>query len=428
MNPAVILNLDGKWEERHENGVLQTLPDNPALDEPALVLTDFGKSISGVFVSSDNSRYLDAIITRRLRDDGLIDGEAKVLIHAVERGGGSHQIFYTAVPMQNWQRLQFWSENQSEHCLLIAHAGLMWSLLSGDNEAVVFHCNREISLLARQQGILSYYSIMTLSASEEDFLKTVGALMRRVPASSGGKKLKLQWHTLGEPLSPELIETLQAQLSANGLVDASYESLKSKKGGVAEALKPLSRPLQVVKLAANPEPVKIAWLAENRLPGFSGWMALCAVVLTAWSCYLLYQADSLDQEAARARAALQQSAQQAPLEAVRGQDFAATRDLIDAIGNAQAEIDPYAFLTHLRAVATANDVHILRVRMEAQAVTVEGRVDQQGGRDDALSGFLVALRRLGFTLEAVAPSAPTAGNGFFAYRFTLGAARKGVAA
>ncbi|GHU31416.1 hypothetical protein AGMMS50256_19860 [Betaproteobacteria bacterium] len=246
MNSAVIFNLDEKWE-RYEDGVPQALPDYPELEEPALALTDFGKSVSGVF-ASDNPRYLDAIIARRLRDDGLIDGEAKVLIHPVK---GSRQVFYTAVPMENWQRLQSWAETRREHCLLIAHAGLMPRLLTGDNEAVIFHCNREISLLARQQGILSYYSIMTLSAREEDFLETVGILMRRVPALSD-TKLKLRWHTFGEPLSPELTQALQAQLSSSGLTDVSYESLKQKRSAVAEVLRPLSRPWQAVKLAANP--------------------------------------------------------------------------------------------------------------------------------------------------------------------------------
>ncbi|MDR3086376.1 MAG: hypothetical protein LBU45_00240 [Azoarcus sp.] len=421
MNPALILNFDEKWE-CYEDGVSEALPDYPELEEPALVLTDFGKSVSGVF-AGDNTRYLDAIIARRLRDDGLIDGEAKVLIHVVE---GSRQVFYTAVPMENWQRLQFWAETRHEHCLLIAHAGLMPRLLSGDNEVVIFHCNREISLLARQQGMLSYYSIMALSAREEDFLETLGLLMRRVPALNA--KVKLRWYTFGEPLSPELTQALQAQLSASGLTDVSYESLKQKRSVVVETLRPLSRPWQVVRLAANPGPAKFAWLTENLLPRFSGWLALCTVALTAWASFLVYQAQSLDQEAENARAAMRRNAEQAPLPTVRGQNFAATRDLIDAIGNAQAAIDPYAFLVNLRAVATANEVHILRVRMEGQTITVEGRVDQKGGRDDALSAFLVGLRRLGFTPEAVAPSAPTPGNGFFAYRFTPGAARKGASA
>ncbi|GHU31412.1 hypothetical protein AGMMS50256_19850 [Betaproteobacteria bacterium] len=164
------------------------------------------------------------------------------------------------------------------------------------------------------------------------------------------------------------------------------------------------------------------------MPRFSGWLALCTVALTAWASFLLYQAQSLDSEVENARAAMRQNAEQAPLPGARGQNFAATRDLIDAIGNAQAAIDPYAFLLDLRAVATANEVHILRVRMESRSITVEGRVDQRGGRDDALSAFLVGLRRLGFTPEAVASSAPTPGNGFFAYRFTPGAAQKGASA
>ncbi|MDR1933985.1 MAG: hypothetical protein LBS49_00055 [Candidatus Accumulibacter sp.] len=424
MTAAVIFNLDEKWE-RYENGVPQALPDYPALEEPALVLTDFGKSVSGVFVAGDNSRYLDAVITRRLRDDGLIDGEARVLIHAVERGGSSHQVFYTAVPMENWQRLQSWAESRREHCLLIAHAGLMPRLMGRGDQAVVFHCNREISLLARQQGLLGYYSIMTLSAREDDFLETAASLTRRVPANAGGAKLKLQWHTFGEPLSPGLEQALHAQLSAGNAMDMRYESVQKTNGGVASALRPLSRPFQVAKLAAGPAPAKIAWLAESLLPRLGQCLAVCTVLLSAWAGVLFYQAYSLDQEVERSRAAMRPPAEQAPPAEARGQDFAITRELIDAMANAQARIDPYAFLVDLRGVATANGVHILRVSMNGEAITVEGRIEQRGGRDDALAAFLVALRRLGFTPEAVAPSRPAQAGGFFAYRLTPGATRKG---
>jgi hypothetical protein len=427
MNAALLFHLDEKWE-RCENGVLRPLPEYPALEEPALVLTDFGKSVSGVFVASDNARYLDTVIARRLRDDGLIDGEARVLIHAVTRGAGSHQIFYTAVPVENWQRLQSWAQSRREHCLLIAYAGLMPRLLSGDNTAVVFHCNREISLLARRQGVLSYCSVMALSTREADFLEAVGALLRRIPASvagAGGAKLKLQWHTFGEALSPELKTALKAQLAASGLADARYATLPQTPGNAADALTILSRPLQATRLAANPWPAKFTWFAESQLPRLGACMALCAALLFALGGVALYQARSFGQEAERSRAVMRQTAEQTAPPEARGQDFAITRNLIDAIAQAQAAIDPHAFLVNLRAAATANEVHILRVSMEGEAITVEGWIEQKGGRDDALAAFLIALRRQGFMLEAVPSSTPTAVSGFFAYRLTQGAPQKG---
>ncbi|MDR3351526.1 MAG: hypothetical protein LBO00_00595 [Zoogloeaceae bacterium] len=431
MNAALLFHLDEKWE-RCENGALRPLPKYPALEEPALVLTDFGKSVSGVFTASDNAHYLEAVIARRLRDDGLIDGEVRVLIHAVARGAGSHQVFYTAVPVENWQRLQSWAQSRREHCLLIAYAGLMPCLLSGDNTAVVFHCNREISLLARQQRILGYCSVMAMSTREADFLEAVSALLRRLPAGADGAdgaKLKLQWHTFGDPLSPELKTALQARLSQSGLVNARYASLPQTPGSAssqaADALTILSRPLQAARLAANPWSAKFAWFAESQLPRLGACMALCTVLLFAWACVALYQAHSFGQEVERSRAVMRQTAEQTAPPEAHGQDFAITRDLIDAIAQAQAAIDPYAFLVNLRAAATAYGVHILRVSMKGEAITLEGWIEQKGGRDDALAAFLIALRRQDFMLEAVPSSAPTAVSGFFAYRLTPGASHKG---
>jgi hypothetical protein len=422
MNEALILNLDEQWERRADS-VWQTLPDYPALEEPAQVLTDFGKSVSGVFVASGPSRYLDAIIARRLRDDGLIDSEARILIHAIERGGSSHQVFYTAVPAENWQRLQTWAQSQPEHCLLIAHAGLMARLLTGDNAAVVFHCNREISLLSRQRGVLSYYSIMTLNTRDDGLLETVGMLMRRVPVAAG-VRLRLRWYSFGEALSPELEHALRAQLAASGVTEPDYEAPRQAPEK-SSLLRLLERPFQVVKLAANPAPAKIAWLAESQLPRLGLCLALCAALLGGWGYLTQDEARSLDEEVARSRAAMRQTADAAVAEAL-APDLAATRELIEAMANAQSAIDPHAFLLDLRAVATANAVHILRVRMEARSVTIEGRIEALGGRDDSLAAFLVALRRLGFTAEAVAPAAPSTGGGFFAYRLVPGAARKGA--
>jgi hypothetical protein len=426
MNAATLLYLDNQWRFC-EDGNFRDSVEYPNLDYPALVLSDFGSSISGVSVLSAHNRYLDALIARRLRDDGLVDGETKVLIHAKEQSGGDCQVLYTAVPMETWRRLQAWALAQREHCLLIPHLALMFRLLRGNDSAVVFHGGREFSLLIRQQGVLSYYTVFALSARDEDLREAVKALASRVPRSRGEapEALKLNWYALGAA-SPEQTKDLAERFSESCGAHAQVSQPGRKEPGYAAH--PLfmgaRSPYFWARLAVNPGGPRIDYVAENALPLLGRWAALAALAFFVWGGVLLLQAFTTDAGAAQDREQARQILQNTPPPAPFSQEFLVTRAFVEGIGKAQAGVDPYALLAHLRAAA-GNGVHLLRVRVN-DGITIEGWTESRGS-DTALSGFVTQLRGLGFSPEAIdAPQgADIRRNGFFAYRLQTAAAQPG---
>ncbi|GHT90134.1 hypothetical protein FACS1894101_2200 [Betaproteobacteria bacterium] len=437
MSAVTIFNLDEKWA-LCAGGQLRELPDYPALDSPALVLTDFGKSASDVFVASKNSPYLDAIIARRVRDEGQIDGETKVLIHTVERVGGSYQVLYTAVPMETWQGLEAWSESQPEHCLLISHVALMSHLLSAQHKgkedtAVVFHCNREIALLVRRRGVLSYYAILALSVREEDFLETARTLIARIPAAGGigNAKLKLNWYTLGAAVSDELEDALVTRLPELCPVQVRYFALPATTQDAQgsrfnEALQVFSQPLRAAKLAANSSIAKINYVAESLLPTLCKVMLVLALALFIRGSFLFFQAYRINSEVELLQQETQRLLADGAPASADSHEFHLTRDLVERMSKAQAGIDPYVLLRDLQRAAGSN-VHLLAVRLEPGVTTIEGWIEQKGGRDDALAAFLVELRKLGFTPEAVALTGrDLQHNGAFAYRLNPSEVKAGA--
>ena len=106
MNAAILLHLDGNWA-LIEGDHIRSVPEYPRLTAPTRVLTDFGGAVSGVSTIHENRRYAEALIGRRLRDDGAIENEeARVLIHHGVSVPGGWQALYTAMPMTLWRRTQ----------------------------------------------------------------------------------------------------------------------------------------------------------------------------------------------------------------------------------------------------------------------------------------------------------------------------------
>jgi hypothetical protein len=427
MNAATLLYLDNQWRFC-EDGNFRDSPEYPRLDYPALLLSDFGASISGVSVLSAHNRYLDALISRRLRDDGQVDGETKVLIHGKQRSGGDYQVLYTAVPMETWQRLQAWALAQGEHCLLIPHVALMFRLLHGDDSAVVFHGGREFSLLTRQRGVLSYYAVFALSAREEDLREAVKALASRVPrarASDPQESLQLSWYALSAA-SPEQTDELVARFSeaCGARVQASQPG-RAEPGDAAHPLFPGAKsPYFWARLAVNPGMSQINYVSENALPLLARGAALAALAFLVWGGVLLVQAFTTNIGAAQDQEQARQILQSTPPPAPFAPGFLVTRAFVEGIGKAQAGVDPYTLLAYLREAAR-NEVHLLRIRVN-DGITIEGWTESRGS-DDALSGFVTRLRQLGFSPEAIdAPQgADTRRNGFFAYRLQAATAQSG---
>jgi hypothetical protein len=404
MNAVIVLHFDGNWTLIEEDRV-RTAPEYPRLAAPALVVTDFGGAVSGVSTIHENRRYAEALIGRRLRDDGAIEnGEAKVLIHHGASVPGGWQALYTAMPMSLWRRMQSWIASQEEHCLVIPQTALMHRLIRRDGEGVVFHGGRKISILAQGQGKLSYFSARVRGDAEEDARACATTLAQRIrqeqAQEASGQRLSFRWHSFGKA---GLAGTFAAH-SESAADEVEQEDYLQEDGSHRRLPLKALAPCLLERIALNAPLAKASYFAERNIGRFS----LCAGILVA-ACIIadlvfFFQTDALRAETAALREEMQKiavpAAQAGAAEAL-SPDFFTIRDFVGLLSAAETETDPGDLLRKLR-MAAGNDIKLLRVFMqpEDRRLVIEGWVDAASGGDRRLAGFLAALRRLGFEPEA----------------------------
>ena len=200
MNEAIVLHMDKLWF-LFEGESARVVPEFPRLDGPAVVITDFGGALCGVAAVGGRSAYAEALIGRRLRDEGLIDGEARVLVHHVLKDGGGFQALYTAVPIDIWQRMMSWAQAQQETCLIVPQAAAMCQVLPRGDQGVIFRHKRRLSLLLRRREGLGYFSVLSLSDGREDLLASVKTLANRFleRSSAAEPTVDFRWFSLSGP-------------------------------------------------------------------------------------------------------------------------------------------------------------------------------------------------------------------------------------
>ena len=180
MNPRLLMHQDGRWLA-FDGGGVAALEARPRVEHASIVLTDFDGAVSDVTSFEGSPSHAVALIERRLRSDGLIDGDAKVLVHQVRTVGNGYQALYTAVPLDRWQQLFAWADQQNDHCLLVPVVALLWKRLR-PGQGVVLHSGRKLVFLASLRSGPVYASSLAFSESRADLAMTVAALGERAGA------------------------------------------------------------------------------------------------------------------------------------------------------------------------------------------------------------------------------------------------------
>ncbi len=200
MNTQFLLHQDGQWLA-FEGATVKVLETRPKVDRSSVVVTDFDGAVSDVTALEGSSAHAVALIERRLRGDGLLETDSKILIHQLRTVGNGYQVLFTAVPIDRWQQTFAWADSQDDHCLLVPTVALLWKKLR-PGRGVVLHSGRKLVFLASLRGSMVYASALAFSDSREDLSMTVAALGGRASRllSAGDDAL--------EPLTVEWIGTL----------------------------------------------------------------------------------------------------------------------------------------------------------------------------------------------------------------------------
>lgn len=197
MSTLSLLHLDGRWLSFDDDRVRQ-LNARPKLERAAVTITDFGGAVSQVIALEGSPSHAVALIERRLRADGLIDNESKILIHQTKTVGNGYQALFTAVPLDRWQQMFAWAEGHDDHCLLVPSVALLWRMLR-PGRGIVLHSGRQFTFVACLRNRIVHASALAFSEAENDLTMTVSALADRAGRELAGadealETLTVEWY------------------------------------------------------------------------------------------------------------------------------------------------------------------------------------------------------------------------------------------
>lgn len=425
----------------------------PRLQRPAVVVSDFENSVSNVISLEGSPAHAVALIERRLRSDGLIDSESKILIHRTRSVGAGYQTLFTAVPLELWQQTYAWAEAQPDHCLLIPFTSLLFKSLR-PGLGLVLQSGRQISVLAMLKHDMIYRTTLAYSEDPSDLAMTVGALAERFAEDLGNgedtlEPLALQWcpvlvrePTEGQAWTDDSLREIFSarsglQVSSVPLREVVDEHGQRYRSGIAWI-----QQMAGTSIAVNPPASRLAWAAEWALPIASAASLVFAMILgtlgARWALGAREASLRADQLGEQIAAIEQQIAGTQASETVP-EAFPATQAFLERAALLQTGADPSASLALVRDAA-AGQVRILRVRLEeppAQAMqgmptpppapTADGYTLRVDGVADAWRGtagmqvptFIDRLRRAGFDPQPVDPQSgglnTRSAGGFFSY-------------
>lgn len=184
MSFQTLLHQDGKWLA-FDGAQVRRLDARPKIERASVAVSDFDGAVSQVISLEGSPAHAVALIEKRLRADGLIDNESKILIHQTRTVGNGYQALFTAVPLDRWQQMFAWAEAQEDHCLLVPSVALLWHMLK-PGRGIVLHGGRQVVFLASLRDRILHASALAFSEAREDLELTVASLGERIGRELGG--------------------------------------------------------------------------------------------------------------------------------------------------------------------------------------------------------------------------------------------------
>lgn len=450
MTPLYIIQQAGQWlvfDDQHV-AITQT---RPKLTRAAFVVSEFEGAVSNVISLEGSSAHAVALIEKRLRSDGMIDGESKIIVHNTLNIGAGYQTLFSAVPLELWQQTYAWCEAQPDHCLLIPFTSLLWATLK-PRQGIVLQSGRQLSVLARLKHSMVYRTALAYSDDPSDLAMTAGVLADHFAEDLGSDEnlepINLQWCSVLVPRpeegSPWLDDMLRESFSSRCGVSVNSVPTLIVRDDAQQEYRSGIRWLKATastSQAANPLASRAAWRAEWALPLASAASLVFALTLGALGARWMLSAQQANDQAERinnevseieTRIAAMESRQSIP------DNFQKTLDFLERARGLQTSVDPAASLVTIREAADGA-VRILRVKLEeppaaqpnqrapvtapgntGYTLRVDGVVDPARGIPGMqVPTFVERLRVAGFDPQPIDPQGAGANNrsasGFFSY-------------
>jgi hypothetical protein len=460
MKYDVLYHSQDEWLLLHDGTITRKQP-YPTLRKPTLVVTDFNQAASGMIALEGNPTHATPLIQKRLRGDGLIDQDAKIIIHQNKNAGRSYQALYTAVEMDEWQRMLSWTENQPDHCLLFTRTAVLWAA-TPIGTGMFYLEGRNLVFMANLKHHIIHASAIAFGNADEDLELAVRNLAERVrdmlsnrrmpadgeeyaddiqEAAEDEDEVVVKWN-FGFMVNADLSERLAQVFASEAGLEVNHvaTSLLTNEQGV-QLHSTLPQLIQQLPLSVSHCSSKALWMtrAEKTLPWASLASLLLAVALvgqaTNWT--LTAQRTRLDsQNEAALLLPIQERIAALRLQNHHPVNYPTEQLFIQRSLAIAKRTDPVSLVNTLRLSSTEG-IRILRLYLDNHAVAttdsegpiliIEGIVDPVGSIpvDSLLARFVGHLRHVGYQALPVANGQSSMINqtpaGYFSYQLQTNA-------
>jgi hypothetical protein len=417
------------WVHCHGH-TAEEVPAWPQLSHSALVVLDLDDAFTDVWRFEGKPEYAAALIEKRVRTEGLVEGAAHVVIHRLVKAPRGFQVYFSAISLEFWQRCSQWAREQSDHCLLLTAAGLLCHGV-GLGKARLMLSQRQLMCFAQTEAGMAFGATQALgaeSAAMASAAKVIAA--NHSPLLSHLEPEAVQWVTLWSTQAGDSDTCLEVVHGVLGFAPAVlYARELALAGERVHAALPALAHQAAGRSALNPLGERVAWHAERWVAPITVVTALAGLALIAVSALVTQQAESRRTAGQGQRAELQ--ALQGRIQAVANVE--APKQLLPAAELARTldegmRYDPTVFLANLKA-ATGQDIRIQRVRLDkatptqARAFRIDGVAAP--GASFAVVRWVSRMTAAGWTLKALDPAGPVPGA--FSYQLVAADAAPGSA-
>ncbi|MFY3386659.1 hypothetical protein [Paracidovorax sp. MALMAid1276] len=417
----------------HCNGhQVQDVPAWPQLDHSALVVLDLDDIFTDVWRFEGKTDYAAALVEKRVRTQGLVEGAAHVVVHKLVKVPGGFQVYFSALSLELWQRCTQWAAEQADHCLVMTAAGLLCHGVKAGSARIVLSQRRLMCFAQSDEGMV-FGSTQALGSGASAIASAAqvitgnySAVLSRLGADA------VEWGTLWSTQPADVDTCVGVVRNALGGAPQVLGTTELLFAGerVHTVLPTLARDA-AGRHALNPLLERVAWRSERWVAPIAVLTAVVGLVLAIAGVLLGQMADQ-QRESGRAQrselAALNERIQavstvDAPQKLLPVAEFSKALD-------EGARHDPVAFMALLKS-ASGRDIRIQRVRLEppsglarVRAFRVDGVAPL--GASASVTRWVSELAAAGWTLKAVEPTYSVPGAFSYELVATSGASAPGT--
>ncbi len=420
-----------------------------ALQQPCSVAWHPEQVGIGVASFEGDPRHAATLLERKLRAQGEISADVKILILESQQVGRGYQVLYVTVALDEWQQMLSWAGSQPHICRLTLATALAFKRVHTER-AVVLHAGRHFHFFARHDGQLVHLQAVSVDDNVADLgavAAMLGAQAKEEMAARGCNQFGVTWVPAAfKGTRPDLANLTSAFAGA-----AQAEvALQSESLGVPDATS-VEVHSGLLELARHARPKDLLNQGEDKLQvlarEYLPYGAVVAVVAALGLAYVGYGWMS-DASALRARANQLQAEEASVRQSISliARDTALERpvvnrqvDILAMLSKVQGDHDPVHLLNALKE-GSQGGIRILSVSSvrsavvagnatkaaEAPTVVVDGTLPENAINSDrdtrSLSMFVKTLHENGYRAEPVDIRSAAAGQDMstrlFSYRVT----------